>query len=194
MIAVVDLGENNTSPLKSVLSDLTKDFIITSDEMEICRAEKVILVGYGEASQGIKKLHLLNLYSVMRIIKKPIMGIGLGMQLMCNYSTEGNVSCLGIFPGATEKFKEPKSKIRHRGLDTIDVVRESKLFRGTTKSNQFYFDHSFYVPKNDCTSSLSQNGILFSSSLEKGQNYGVQFHPEKSGEAGIKFLHNFIQL
>jgi glutamine amidotransferase len=194
MIAVVDLGENNTFPLKSALSDLTHDFIITSNEIEIFRADKVILVGYGEASQGVKKLHLLNLFSVMRILKKPMLGIGLGMQLMCNYSTEGNVSCLGIFPGSTEKFAGPKSKIRHTGLDTINVLLDSKLFDGITKSDKFYFDHSFYTPKNNYTTSLSQYGILFSSSLEKEHSYGVQFHPEKSGEAGMKLLQNFIQL
>lgn len=194
MIAVVDLGKNNTLPLKSALREFTQDFIITSNEIEIFRSDKVILVGYGEASQGVKKLHLLNLFSVMRILKKPMLGIGLGMQLMCNYSTEGNVSCLGIFPGSTEKFVEPKTKIRHTGLDTINIILDSKLFDGITNSDRFYFDHSFYIPKNDCTSSLSKNGIIFSASLEKECSYGVQFHPEKSGEAGIKLLQNFAGL
>lgn len=193
MIAVVDLGQINTEPLKFALSELTQDFIITSKELEILSAEKIILVGYGDASQGAKKLHLLNLFSLMRILKKPILGIGLGMQLMCNYSTEGNVSCLGIFPGSTEKFGEPESN-RHKGLDSINLLLDSKLFNGISNSDKFYFDHSFYISKNESTSSLSQNRILFSSSLEKGHNYGVQFHPEKSGEAGMKLLRNFIQL
>jgi glutamine amidotransferase len=194
MIAVIDLGEINTAPLKSVLKKFTQDFIITSNEIEIFSADKVILVGYGEASLGVKKLHLLNLFSVMRILKKPMLGIGLGMQLMCNYSAEGNVSCLGIFPGSTQKFDEPQSKIRHTGFDPLTILLDSKLFSGITNSDKFYFDHSFYITKNDCTSSLSQSGIIFSSSLEKDCNYGVQFHPEKSDEAGIKLLQNFIQL
>jgi len=194
MIAIVDLGEINTAPLKSVLSDLTQDFIITSNEIEIFRADKVILVGYGEASQGVKKLHLLNLFSVMRIINKPMLGIGLGMQMMCNYSTEGNVSCLGIFPGSTEKFGVYNSNLKHTGLDNINILLDSKLLKNISELDKFYFDHSFYISKNDCTSSLSKNGILFASSLEKENAYGVQFHPEKSGEAGMKLLHNFNQL
>ncbi|GAB4287104.1 MAG: imidazole glycerol phosphate synthase subunit HisH [Ignavibacteriaceae bacterium] len=194
MIALIDLGDQNTGPTAKILKELWQEFIITSNEIEICKADSVILTGYGGASAGVKQLHLRNLFSVMRIIRKPFLGIGLGMHLMAEYSSEGNVSCLGLFKGSTEKFNEKVSNVKHSGFNTVKTVNGEKLFKGISSDDKFFFDHSYYLPLSGYTTSVSANGIEFSASLEKENLYAVQFHPEKSGEAGLKLLRNFAAL
>jgi len=134
----------------------------------------------------------MNLFTVMRIIKRPLLGIGLGMQLMSTYSSEGNVSCLGIFPGSTEKFAV--SDKRHSGMFPIHIQSESKILSGIRSDDKFYFDHSYYLPESENTTSVSEFGINFSASMEKDKSFGVQFHPEKSGEAGLLILKNFLSI
>ena len=178
MISIIDYGAGNVASVANALETLNEKFVITSNEVEICRADKIIFPGVGEASFAIKQLHMLNLFSMMRMIGKPLLGICLGMQLLCDSSKEGNVSCLGIFPTTGEKFDETKTKVPHMGWNKVKQIKESKLFNGITDEEYFYFAHS----------------IDFSASLEKDNFYGVQFHPEKSGDAGLKLLENFITL
>jgi len=192
MIIIIDLGKENTASIQQALDELSIEYKVTSSEYEICRANNVILCGYGEASAGLKKLHLMNLFTVMRIIKRPLLGIGLGMQLMSTYSSEGNVSCLGIFPGSTEKFAV--SDKRHSGMFPIHTQSESKILSGIRSDDKFYFDHSYYLPVAENTTSVSEFGINFSASMEKDKSFGVQFHPEKSGEAGLLILKNFLSI
>ncbi len=192
MIIIIDLGKENTASIQQALDELSIEYKVTSSEYEICRANCVILCGYGEASAGLKKLHLMNLFTVMRIIKLPLLGIGLGMQLMSTYSSEGNVSCLGIFPGATEKFAATEE--RHTGMFPIHVQSESKILSGIRSDDKFYFDHSYYLPISENTTSVSEFGKNFSASMEKDKSFGVQFHPEKSGDAGLLILKNFLSI
>lgn len=194
MIAIIDLGKENTAGIQKALDQLPIEYKVTSSEYEICRAKCVILCGYGEASAGLKKLHLMNLFTVMRIIKRPLLGIGLGMQLMSTYSSEGNVSCLGIFPGSTEKFSMHTHLERHTGMFPIHLQSESKILSGIQSSDKFYFDHSYYLPGGENTTSVSEFGISFSASMEKDKSFGVQFHPEKSGDAGLLILKNFLAI
>ena len=123
-----------------------------------------------------------------------MLGICLGMQLMADHSTEGGVTCLGIFPCTVDKFDPSKTKVPHMGWNDIELTSESKLFTGINSGEHFYFANSYYVPISKYTSSITDNNIKFSSSFEKDNFYGVQFHPEKSGEAGLKLLKNFIEL
>lgn len=194
MIAVIDYGAGNVASVANALSQLNKDYKISNNELEICKADKIIFPGVGEASYAIKQLHLLNLFSLLRIIKKPMLGICLGMQLMMDSSTEGNVTCLGIFPGVVQRFDSTKTKVPHMGWNDIKLLKESKLFDGIKNGERFYFANSFYVPVNNFTTSITNNNIDFSASLEKDNFYGVQFHPEKSGDAGLKILKNFCEL
>lgn len=194
MIAVIDYGAGNVASVANALSQLNKDYKISNNELEICKADKIIFPGVGEASFAIKQLHLLNLFSLLRIIKKPMLGICLGMQLMMDSSAEGNVACLGIFPGVVQKFDSSKTKVPHMGWNDIKLLKESKLFDGIKNGERFYFANSFYVPVNKFTTSITNNNIDFSASLEKDNFYGVQFHPEKSGDAGLKILKNFCEL
>lgn len=194
MIAVIDYGAGNVASVANALSSLKQKYKISSSESEICTADKIIFPGVGEASYAIKQLHMLNLFSMMRMVKRPILGICLGMQLMMDNSSEGDVTCLGIFPGTVLKFDSAQTKVPHMGWNEIKFSKKSRLFKNINDGEKFYFANSFYVPVTEFTTSITNNNIDFSASLERDNFYGVQFHPEKSGEAGLKILQNFIDL
>ena len=195
MIALVDYGIEKIDPIAEALNSLDVDFKITQSESEIIRSEKIIFPGYGDAFNAIKKLHLTNIYSVLRICKKPILGICLGMQLMANISTEGGkIPCLGFFPVVTEKFDNNTMKVPFEGWSEVENIKESKLFTGINRKENFYFGNSYFLPENEYTTSVAINTLTFSSSVEKENYYAIQFYPEKSEEAGLKVLKNFIEL
>jgi len=194
MIALIDYGAGNVASVANALTELNHKFIITNKEAEICNSDKVIFPGVGEASFAIRQLHLLNLFTVLRIVKKPFLGICLGMQLMADNSKEGEVTCLGIFPGTAQKFDSTKTKVPHMGWNDISIIKQSNLFHEIRSGEHFYFANSYYLPVNEFTTSTANNNIDFAASLEKDNFYGVQFHPEKSGDAGLKLLKNFIEL
>ena len=194
MIALVDCGTGEVEAVAASLEKLHAEYKISNNEIFICNADKIIFPGAGIASLAMRKLHLNNLFSALRMIKQPMLGIGLGMQLMCNFSTEGNVAALGIFPGRVEKFVSPKMHVPHRGWKSVELIKQSLLFNGITSGEKFYFEHSYYIPVDDYSTSISENGILFSASIEYGKYFGVQFHPELSGQAGLTLLKNFVDL
>lgn len=194
MITIVDYGDTNAVDVGNCLKQLTDDIIISNNEIDICRADKIIFPGSGIASSAMKKIHMLNLFSVLRIIQRPILGIGLGMQLMVDYSLEGNVSCLGIFPGTSIKFDNDNSHHSNEGMSSVMIKRNSSLFDNIEDDQQFYFNHAYYIPKSDLTTSTSKNNVEFSASIERNHSFGVQFHPEKSGEAGKQLLKNFLKI
>lgn len=124
-----------------------------------------------------------------------MLGVCLGMQLMAEMSTEGgNIPCLGVFPVTAEKFCDENMKVPFLGWSGVEVLKESKLFTGLNKKENFYFGNSYYLPVNEFTSSVSENIVKFSATVEKDNYYAVQFYPEKSGDAGLKILMNFIEL
>jgi glutamine amidotransferase len=194
MIVIVNYENSTSKEIAESLSKLTGDYLISDNEIDICRAEKIIFSGKGDAASALKKLHLLNLFTVLRIIKKPMLGIGLGMQLMADYSMEGNVSCLGIFPGTAVRFENGNLKSVNEGLHSVKMNKESLLFNGIDEESKFYFNHSFFLPVSELTTSSSTNKTEFSSSVEKNSSFAVQFHPEKSSKAGLQLLKNFIEL
>jgi glutamine amidotransferase len=193
MIALIDYGAGNTASVANVLKDLNASYIITNRESDICKADKIIFPGVGEASFAIRKLNLFNLINLLRIIKKPFLGICLGMQLMCEESDEGNVKCLGIFDGTCKLFDTEKVKVPHMGWNKVEFDNNSKLFDGVYSGERFYFAHSYYVPSNPNMIASCNYEIEFTAAMEKDNYYGVQFHPEKSGPAGIKIVRNFIE-
>lgn len=194
MITIVDYSNSGAEQIAECIRPITDNFVVSNSELDICRAGKIIFPGSGNAPEAMRELHILNLFSVLRIVKKPMLGIGLGMQLMAAYSMEGNISCLGIFPGTFQKFENGKSPSINEGMKSVSLNRESKLFNGLPEDSKFYFNHSYYLPENKYTTSLVKHSVEFSSSMEKNQSFGVQFHPEKSGEAGIKLLKNFVEI
>ncbi|MBT8377676.1 MAG: imidazole glycerol phosphate synthase subunit HisH [Ignavibacteria bacterium] len=194
MITIIDYEDSNSIELGECIKQLTDDFVISKSEIDICRANKIIFPGSGTAQHAMKRIHILNLFSVIRIIRKPILGIGLGMQLMADYSLEGNISCLGIFSGTSQKFNNEKMDTVNEGMQVVLFQKESKLFAGIENKEKFFFHHTYYLPLSELTTSTSKHNVIFSASIEKNGSFGVQFHPEKSGDAGLKLLDNFIKI
>ncbi|MEO8398901.1 MAG: imidazole glycerol phosphate synthase subunit HisH [Ignavibacteriaceae bacterium] len=194
MIALIDYGAGNVASVANALTEIEESFIITKNETEIIRSDKIIFPGVGEASFAIKQLHISNLFSMMRMCRKPLLGICLGLQLMAQKSEEGDVACLGIFPGTVIKFDQKNVKVPHMGWNDIKVIKKNKLFSRIKNGERFYFANSYYLPTNNFTTSQAEYDVEFSASVEKDNYYAVQFHPEKSGNAGLQLLKNFAEI
>lgn len=194
MIAIVDYGDDCIQEVAASVKKITENFIVSRNELDICGADKIILAGCGSASSVMRKIQLLNLYSVLRVVRKPMLGIGLGMQLMSDYSTEGNFSCLGFFSGSAIKFDDVAKESTFKGMHRVEICRQSILFDGIDVNSEFFFNNDYYLPKSGLSTSTCESVISFCSSIENENAYGVQFHPEMSGEAGLKLLNNFIEM
>ena len=169
--------------------------VITADRETLQKADKVIFPGVGEAKNTMEYLHANNLDTLIKELKQPVLGICLGMQLMCRHSEEGNVDCLGIFDTDVKRFRPQRheDKVPHMGWNTIDQTN-SGLFKGFDKEEFVYFVHSYYVPLNEFTAAQTDYILPYSSALHKDNFYATQFHPEKSGKTGEKILTNFLEL
>jgi len=194
MIAIVDYGAGNVASVANALVSLGQEFRITSSASEINGAEKIIFPGVGQASFAMNQLASRNLINVLQRTKKPLLGICLGMQLLCEFSEEGNTDCLAIFPGKIKQFDPNKTKVPHIGWNTVRKVSPSPLFDGIRNDEFFYFANSFYLPKSKWTTAATENSVNFTAVIEKDNFHGVQFHPEKSSSAGLQLLKNFINL
>ncbi len=194
MITIIDYGAGNVQSVKNALDDINVEYQVSSAEFAVCNADKVIFPGVGEAASAMQKLNLYNLSNLLRIIKKPILGICLGMQLFGKHSTERDTNCLGVIDANVFKFDESKVTVPHMGWNKVEVVKENKLFDGIDDNTYFYFANSYYLENNEHTIATAKHDVEFTAAIEYKNYYGVQFHPEKSAEAGIKLLKNFIEL
>lgn len=194
MITIVDYGDVCINHVAASLKKITEDFKVSRNELDIFSSDKIIFAGCGDAPSVMRKIQILNLYSVLRIVKKPMLGIGLGMQLMADYSTEGNFSCLGFFPGTAIKFDDTVEESSYKGMHRVKFCKHSILFKGIEDNTEFFFNNSYYLPKSDLSTSNCQSMIGFCTSIENENAYGVQFHPEMSGEAGLTLLKNFVEM
>jgi len=194
MVTIVDYGDVCINEVAASIGKITNDYKVSRKELDICGADKIIFAGCGSAPAVMRKIQMLNLYSVLRVVKKPILGIGLGMQLMADYSTEGNFSCLGFFSGTAIKIDDAINETAYKGMHKLNICRQSTLFDGIDANAEFFFNNSYYLPKSGLSTSTCQGLINFCSSIENENAYGVQFHPEMSGEAGLKLLRNFIEM
>jgi len=193
MIAVIKYNAGNIKSLSFALQRLGVDFIVTGDAPEINKADKVIFPGVGEASTTMSYLREHKLDSVIRNLQQPVLGICLGMQLMCKHSEENNTECLGIFDEPVKRVPALNGlKVPHMGWN--------KLHQGTDWLQELpadayaYFVHSFYVPVNLNTSASCSYGIEISAALRKNNFYALQFHPEKSAKTGVAILQKFLSL
>lgn len=168
--------------------------MVTDDPFLIQSADKVIFPGVGEASSAMNYLRDRKLDQLIRELKQPVLGICLGLQLMCKYSEENKTECLGIFDTEVKKFNVKSGlKVPQIGWNKVEDTSEP-LFKGIFEEPYCYFVHSYYAELCAETAAVTEYGVRFSSALGKNNFYGVQFHPEKSAAAGEHILKNFIQL
>lgn len=189
---IINYGAGNIQSIKFALQRLGVKAILSNDAQEIKTADKVIFPGVGEASSAMKKLKESKLDKVIPTLTQPVLGICLGMQLMCNNSEEGNTEGLGIFDTDVVRFSE-SVKVPQIGWNTIRNLK-SPLFEGVCENEYMYLVHSYYAKKSDEMIAESEYDINYASALQKNNFYGVQFHPEKSSKAGSKILENFLKL
>lgn len=192
-LAIIKYNAGNIQSVSFALERLGVDFIITDDTEEIQQADKVIFPGVGEASTTMKYLRDSKLDKLIVKLKQPVLGVCLGMQLMCKYSEENNTDCLGIFDEEVKLFI-PKSdmKVPHMGWNQL-LLSESWL-DPSLENQDVYFVHSYYVPLNKFTSAKTEYINSFSAAMKKDNFYAVQFHPEKSADAGVKVLQSFLKV
>tara|TARA_R110001583_G_scaffold43208_2_gene137445 strand:- start:2582 stop:3172 length:591 start_codon:yes stop_codon:yes gene_type:complete len=191
-IVIIDYEAGNIQSVKYALERLGVSAEISNCEATIRKADKVIFPGVGEAAWAMNALKKNGLDKLIPQLKQPVLGVCLGMQLMCASSEESNTKGLGIFPVETLKFPA-ENKVPHMGWNQLSQ-QKSELFKGVKNDDFVYFVHSYYVPVNEYTTSKTNYIRPFSASLQKNNFYACQFHPEKSGTIGQEILSNFINL
>jgi len=192
MIAIIKYNAGNTCSVQNALNRLGYENRITDVEEELLKADKVIFPGVGEASTAMSYLKERGLDRVILGLKQPVLGICLGLQLMCEKTDEGNTTCLGIFNNKVQKF--PKREIvPHMGWNNFTEVRGT-LFNGISQDKDVYFVHSYYADISEQTTAVCNYITPFSAALEKDNFYATQFHPEKSADIGEQILKNFLEL
>jgi len=192
-VVIVKYNAGNTESVKNALKRLGIEPVLSDDVEVISTADKVIFPGVGEASSAMRYLRLKNLDRAIKSLKQPILGICLGMQLLCSYSEENNTDCLHVFPYTVRKFEVDNLKVPQIGWNDIFDLKGA-LFNSVKENSFVYFVHSYYVELGEDTTAKSEYGIEFSAAIEKENFYAVQFHPEKSGDVGEKILKNFLAL
>ena len=191
-IVIINYGAGNIQSIQFALQRLGYEGILSNNIAEIQSADKVIFPGVGEASSAMKKLRESGLDKIIPNLKQPVLGICLGMQLMCNSSREGNTKGLGIFNIDIIKFSSAV-KVPQMGWNNIYNL-QSSLFEGISENEYMYLVHSFYAPKCAEAIAFTNYETEYSSALKKDNFYGVQFHPEKSGRIGEQILKNFLEI
>lgn len=192
-VAIVKYNAGNTASVVNALHRLGIEPVITDEADELRNADKVIFPGVGEASTAMQYLQDRGLDAVIKSLTQPVLGICLGMQLMCGSSEENDTDCLGILPHRVRRFESETLKIPHTGWNRIYRLR-SRLFDGVADGSRVYFVHGYYVETGEYTTSVSDYGQDFSSGIELRNFHAIQFHPEKSGEVGALILENFLRL
>jgi glutamine amidotransferase len=192
MIAILKYNAGNIQSVQNALNRLGTCSKVTDDIDEILTADKVIIPGVGEASSAMKYLRERKLDAVLVSLKQPVLGICLGLQIMCSTSDEGGIHCLEIFDAAVKKFP-PFDKVPHMGWNNFSALK-GNLFKGVKADEDVYYVHSYYAEITDYTSAICDYVLPFSAAMHRDNFYAVQFHPEKSAETGIKIMKNFLEL
>ncbi|MBI4931057.1 MAG: imidazole glycerol phosphate synthase subunit HisH [Bacteroidetes bacterium] len=194
-VVIIKYNAGNVQSVLFALERIGVKGILSDNSREIQSADKVIFPGVGEASSAMQYLKEKKLDKVIKNLKQPTLGICLGMQLMCNHSEEGDTDCFGIFPMEVKKFFTTlkEEKIPQIGWNTV-LSLKGKVFEGIKENEYMYFVHGYYAEKGNHTIATTNYILEYSSALQKNNFYGVQFHPEKSSEAGQKLLENFLKL
>ena len=191
-IVIIDYGAGNIQSIKFAIQRLGYEAVLSSDPNEIRAADKVIFPGVGEASSAMRKLRATGLDTLIPELKQPVLGICLGMQLMCNSSEEGATQGLGIYDVEVIRF-DNTLKVPQIGWNQISNLN-SPIFKDVNENEFMYLVHSFYAPLSEDTIASTNYDVNYSSAFQKDNFYGVQFHPEKSSTAGAQILKNFLEL
>lgn len=193
MIGIIDYGAGNVASVMYALQALGADAVLSADLQVLASADKIIFPGVGEASSAMAKLQESGLDTFLRVSEKPLLGICLGMQLMAEFSAEGSTTCLGLLKGSCHQFDRAVAKTPHIGWETVRYNGGNPLFAGIKQDEFFYYAHSYYLPVGKYTTAVSQNSVPYTAAAARGNRFGVQFHPEKSGSAGLQLLANFVR-
>lgn len=191
-IVIIDYGAGNVKSVQFALERLGYAAVCTNDVDVIQAADKVIFPGVGEAQSAMIEIKKFGLDKVIPNLKQPVLGICLGMQLMCRFSEENSTDCLNIFPIDVLKFDE-QLKVPQIGWNVINHL-EGDLFNGVENDSYVYYVHSFYVPVNENAIAMTDYGVQYAGAIHKDNFYACQFHPEKSSDVGEQILKNFISL
>ncbi|HYK43965.1 MAG TPA: imidazole glycerol phosphate synthase subunit HisH [Parafilimonas sp.] len=191
-IVIIKYNAGNVRSVNVALQRLGVEAVITDDPNEISNADKIIFPGVGAAAPAMQYLQQKKLDVLIQQCEKPFLGICLGMQLLCDHSEEGNTRCLGVFSQAVKKFLT-NEKVPQIGWNNIYDLKSS-LFNGVSENGFMYFVHSYYAECGPNTIAKTNYGVEYSSGIQKDNFYAVQFHPEKSGDAGELILKNFLAL
>ena len=193
MIALIDYDAGNTCSVMNALDRLEADYLLTDDIATIQSAEKVIFPGVGHAGAAMDALGRKGLVEVITNLTQPVLGICVGMQLLAEFSEEGDTRCLGIIPGSVIRFQSsPGVKVPHMGWNQTHQVTDTLLFDGIEDNAYFYYVHSYYLPTGPTTIASCTYTKPFAAVVQKDNFTGIQFHAEKSGDNGARLLHNFI--
>ena len=191
-LRIVNYGAGNIKSIQFAFQRLGYDAKLTSDPDDLLHADKVIFPGVGEASSAMHKLHESGLDTLLPQLKQPVLGICLGMQLMCQHTEEGNTEGLGIFETKVKRFSN-QVKVPQMGWNTIHNLK-SDLFYGIHEGDYMYLVHSYYAESCNQAIATTNYEMEYASALENENFFGVQFHPEKSGKVGEQLLKNFLRL
>lgn len=191
-LVILDYGVGNIKSIQFAFDRLGVTAVLSNDIELIKAADKIIFPGVGEASSAMNKLKDTGLIDDIKKLKQPVLGICLGMQLMCNKTEEGQTEGLGIFDVTVKRFSN-SVKVPQMGWNTITNLK-SRLFDGIPDKEYMYLVHSYYAENNECAIATTDYELPYASALQKNNFYGVQFHPEKSGKSGEIILKNFLKL
>jgi glutamine amidotransferase len=194
-VVLVDAGGTNIGSVRYALQRLGVDAALTADAASIRAADKVILPGVGAAGPGMARLRELGLVDLLRSLTQPVLGVCLGMQLLCVHSEEGDTDCLRLIPAPVRRFAEaPGLRIPHMGWNRLVAQQPHPLLAGLGADDQAYFVHSYAVPVGDYSLATTDFGGEFSAVIARDNFHGMQFHPERSAAVGAKLLQNFLEL
>jgi glutamine amidotransferase len=192
MIAILRYNAGNIRSVINAVTRLGYECKITNDSEELINAGKVIIPGVGEAASAMQWLHENELDKLITSLKQPVLGICLGLQLMCRFSEEGDTECLGIFDSDVKRFP-PLDKVPHMGWNNFQSVG-GDIFKGISANENVYYVHSYYAELSMFTTAVCNYILPFSAAMRKDNFFATQFHPEKSAENGAKILKNFLEL
>jgi len=193
MITIIDYNSGNIASVCNALEKLGVEFKLSSNPDDVANAEKVIFPGVGRASYAMDQLKERGLFDAIKNCKAPFLGICLGLQLLAEFSEEDNTDCLSIIPGNVKKFGEGL-RVPEMGWNRVFSSKPSPLFKGIDDGSYFYFVNSYYFDEDEFAVGKTSYGCDFVSVLQRDNFYATQFHPEKSGEVGLKLLSNFCEL